>query len=116
MQNDAMEKVINIRTLIGTEARLRPNADLIRQALKENEECHVIDFDGVNFVSRSFADELCNILDENNQLRLTNESPLVKRMIDVVLASRKRVRTRDDDEEIVKLTTMDELEKFVSDI
>lgn len=112
-----MENTINIQSLIGTEVRSRANAEKIRLALSNNQNARIIDFNGVSFVSRSFADELCNIMDDNNTIRLMNETPFVKKMIDAVLVGRKRVRQRDDcDDKIVSFSTMDELSKYMNNM
>lgn len=109
-----MEKMININSLIGTEVRSRTNAEKVRAALKSDTEVLIIDFSGVTFVSRSFADELCNIMDEDKRIKLSGENPFVRKMIDIVLASRKRVRVRNGNEdEIVTLSTMDALSNFL---
>lgn len=107
-----MEKSISIKMLIGEEVRSRINAEKIRKAIANSDNTHILDFNGVAFVSRSFADELCTILDENSTLRLINETSLVKKMIDTVLAGRKRVRQRDQSSDIVKLENMDDLHDY----
>lgn len=112
-----MENNINIRSLIGSEVRSRTNAEKIANALLNNKKICIIDFDGVTFISRSFADELCNIMDQNSRIRLVNETPFVKRMIDVVLAGRKRVRQREDsDNSIISFSSIDELKEFMQSI
>lgn len=109
-----MEKAISIRSLIGSEVRSRTNAEKIAAALADNGEVYIIDFEGVTFVSRSFADELCNMMDQNSKIRLINEDPFVKRMIDIVLAGRKRLRQREDNNDsIISFSTIDELKKFM---
>lgn len=100
--------------LIGPEVRFRSNADKIRSAMSGCCESYVIDFEGVAFVSRSFADELCNIMDENQKIRLINESPSVKKMIDTVLSGRKRIRQRNnDDDSLVSVSSLDELSELL---
>lgn len=108
-----MEKIIDIKSLIGIEVRSRTNAEMLRNVIQGDNNVYIIDFKDVTFVSRSFADELCNIMDENNKIRLTNETFFVKKMIDTVLAGRKRVRQRDDKDDIITLSTIDELNEFM---
>lgn len=109
--------MVSIQTLIGTEVRSRNNADKVRLALEVNngsDTPRIIDFSGVSFVSRSFADELCNIMDENKDVKLANETDFVKRMIDTVLSGRKRVRQRPINEDrIVNCSTMEELKQVL---
>lgn len=100
--------------LIGSEVRSRSNADKIRSVMSECCESYVFDFEGVDFVSRSFADELCNIMDENQKIRLINETPSVKKMIDTVLSGRKRIRQRNnDDDSLVSVSSLDELSELL---
>lgn len=111
-----MEKSISIKELIGSEVRSRSNAEKIRDAIKKDSDFNLLDFSGVTFVSRSFADELCIILDENANLRLVNETPFVRKMIDTVLVGRKRVRQRGDNNDIITFSDMDDLCKFLNSI
>ncbi len=108
-----MEKRIDLQTLIGTEIRSRTNADIIRTEINDCKDSCILDFKGVTFVSRSFADELCSIMDENRNVKLTNETTFVKKMIDTVLTSRKRVRQRNDHSDIVSFSNIDDLCDFM---
>lgn len=111
-----MEKSISIKDLIGTEVRSRSNAEKIRNAIKCDSNICLLDFSGVTFVSRSFADELCIILDENANLRLDNETTFVRKMINAVLVGRKRVRQREEDSDITTISDMNDLFDFLNTI
>lgn len=108
-----MDKNIALQTLIGTEIRSRTNADKIRKEINDCKNIHILDFNGVTFVSRSFADELCSIMDEHQNVKLANETPFVKKMIDTVLAGRKRVRQRNEHSDIVSFSNIDDLCDFM---
>lgn len=76
-----------------------------------------MDFSNVTFISRSFADELCDIMDEYSGVRLMNESPLVERMINIVMTCRKRIRQRNTNTpSIENLNTMEEVSRFFATI
>ena len=79
-----MEKVFNISELISTDIRSRANANIIRSAIDGIEGDIVLDFKDVKFVSRSFADELYNVMNEHDGITLINESDFVKSMLDAV--------------------------------
>ena len=60
-----MGNVLLISELIGTNVRSRSNAGIIQAVIDGVKEGVTLDFREVTFVSRSFADELCNIMDDN---------------------------------------------------
>ena len=55
-----------------------------------------IDFDGINFISRSFADELCNIIDDNKDKKFSfiGQIEEVRTMILMVQEGRRQERKR----------------------
>lgn len=55
-----------------------------------------IDFDGINFISRSFADELCNIIDDNKDKKFSFVGQIeeVRTMILMVQEGRRQERKR----------------------
>lgn len=113
-----MEKTFNISEQLGTDVRTRANADAIWVFLKNNSsETVALDFAGVVFISRSFADEICNIMDSYANVRLKNVLGVVKIMLDTVLDSRKHKRIREkDDSEVIDLQDMKSLSSFLSTI
>ena len=57
------KEVIKISTLISGKVRSRSNAEIIRSAIDGISDKIILDFSGVSFVSRSFTDELCSIVE-----------------------------------------------------
>lgn len=87
--------VIEMAKIISTDIRSRSNAKIIRTAIYGVSEPITLDFSRVSFISRSFADELCNIIDEyNGLLSLSNTSDLVHSMIEMVSVGRQNKRIR----------------------
>lgn len=112
-----MDKVFYISELISTDIRSRANANIIRSAIDGIESNIVLDFDGVKFISRSFADELYNVMEEHNGITLTNESDFVKSMMDAVTQGRKNKRTSfEESSEIKEIKDMKGLESFLATI
>ena len=61
-----MKKIIKIAELIGSDIHSRQNADHIRNSIGNFSGVVELDFDGVEFISRSFTDEVYTIVKENN--------------------------------------------------
>lgn len=112
-----MENVIKIAELISTDVRSRSNAKIIRDKLKQNHGRTVLDFNGVVFISRSFTDELCSILEQpqNSNVERINEANNIKIMIDTVTESRrvnKRMRPKESSK-IESFSDMESLSKYL---
>lgn len=112
---------IHIKSLLGTEIRSRmTNGDRIRNEIrKAGTPAILLDFSEVQFVSRSFADELCMILDEHPNIKIFGDQGVVRSMIDTVMTARKRVRQRDtscDKQDIKVLHTISELYEYARNI
>ena len=60
-----MKKIIRIAELIGSDIRSRKNADHIRKGIADCTDVVELDFNGVEFISRAFADEIYTIVNEN---------------------------------------------------
>ncbi len=115
-----MEKVVKVKELLSSDIRSRCNAEAIRNEVI-NADCKEIcvDLSGVIFMSRSFTDELLNIIDnsEDKTIHIINAEGVAKSMIDIVSVSRKKKRVlSDDDSQITELKDMSSLEKFFATI
>lgn len=97
-----MERIFNVAEVIGTDVRSRSAANLIREALNSPVPPAQISFAGVNFVSRSFTDELCVILDSFPALSVTDMAASVRTMFDVVTRSRAKDRVRPAEDGTIK--------------
>lgn len=113
-----MEKVIKLAELLSKDIRSRRNADAIRKELSGMDSGKVIlDMTDVVFMSRSFADELLNIISENNQYEfsLENMCEEVKTMLSLVETGRKSKRTRPtSNSSFTELKDMESVRNFFS--
>lgn len=112
-----MDTIFKISDLISNDIRSRANADIIRSAIDGIKENIVLDFSGVVFVSRSFTDELYNVMEENSNISLVNTSAFVKTMIETVTNGRKSKRIfKQSKSEIKEMEDMNSLASFLSTI
>lgn len=113
-----MDKTIKLAELLSTDIRSRRNADIIRQEIsKDGAQSLVIDFGNVTFISRSFADELLNVLSENSDknISLRNIASNVKTMLDMVKEGREKPRKMtESNNKITVLNDMKSLQDFFS--
>lgn len=113
MEND----VIKISVLISSDVRSRSNAEIVRNAMMKMSDKVILDFSGVSFVSRSFSDELCSIVDDfqNLTIKMVNMSDMVKNMIEIVEKGRKNRRIRINDDSVIReFDDIDSLLKFLN--
>ena len=114
-----MEYIVNISELIGRDIRSRSNANIIRSAIDGIGSHVTLDFSDVSFISRSFADELCNVVEEYGEvsISLSNMSEVVSSMIEAVRNGRatgkRKTRT---ESEVKEFDDMKSLETFLSTI
>ena len=111
-----MKKIIKIAELIGSDIRSRQNADHIRNSIVNYDGVIELDFNGVEFISRSFADEVYTIAKENNDnVELRNMEGIVGSMMSVVSDSRthKRVR-KTENANIKEFSDMESLSAYLS--
>ncbi len=107
-----MKQVIIIKAVAGDELRTRRVAALILPYMSEDV---VLDFSGVNFMSRSFADELYNIKCKFKHVDFSNMQEQPACMYNVVCESRSRPRVRPEtsDAGVIKdLKTMQDLDDY----
>lgn len=101
--------------LFGAEIRSRSNIENIRKDMNKD-ECYQFDLDGITFVSRSVADELCD-MEETLNLDLLNMGEVVKNMHDIVSQSRKSVRTEIKTQpNTYKCVTMEDVSKVFANL
>ena len=114
-----MEHTFNISNLIGKDIRSRSNANIIRSVIDGVKGNITLDFSGVSFISRSFADELCNVVEERGDISisLSNLSELVSSMIQAVRNGRTDGKRKAMTEsEVKEFEDMKSLESFLSTI
>lgn len=90
-----MEYLYKLNEEIGIELLARSKALALAEQMGQNNDTAIFDFNGVVFVSRSFADELCNIADSfGERVTFINMSANVEEMISIVSESRKKTRLK----------------------
>lgn len=112
------KEIIKISALISSDVRSRSNAEIIRSAIDGISDKVVLDFSGVSFVSRSFTDELCLIIEhcKNITIDMVNMSDIVRTMIEAVKKGRENRRVRiKDDSEIREFDDIESLSKFLEE-
>jgi len=108
---------LKIADLISTDIRSRANAEIIKSAIDGIDEDVILDFDGVTFASRSFTDELYNVMCDNKNITVENTSDVVKTMLDAVIEGRKSKRVfKKRDSEIKEFEDMNSLASFLATI
>jgi hypothetical protein len=110
-----MKKTIKMAEVISSDIRSRKNADLIKAIIAPGDDV-TLDFLGVTFISRSFADEICNIIDYSDAtISKCNMCPFVQNMLNVVASgrSKKRVFAVDNDDDIYVCKDMESLSRIL---
>lgn len=87
-----MDKILKIAEIISTDIRSRANANIIKSIIDGFSGNIVLDFEHVTFMSRSFTDELYNVISENKNVSLTNMDDFIASMYDTVTEGRKNKR------------------------
>jgi len=108
-------KTIKLKELFGTEVLSRASIRRIYDFV--DDETTSIDMSGIQFISRSVADELCNVTDEFNKLILTNMLDKVSKMISIVSKGRKaghQFYSRNSLSITVTCSNMEDLRKALS--
>ena len=113
----AMSNVIlKVFDKVGAEARTRSNVVKLNITGLASDSNIIIDFEKVNFISRSFTDELLEqLLEKNISYNAINENDSIKNMIKAVTIGRSKERVRHtSDAEIMTINSMEELAKYLN--
>ena len=109
--------IINIASYVGKDIRTRSFFRHDIEELIKNKESVTLDFSEVTFISRSVADELYNVLEDYPDIQVCNMEKDVKMMYCIVERGGKQpAHYETSDIEIVKLNTLDEMDKFFSSL
>lgn len=116
-----MEKIIVISELIRGELRSRTEAKKVyTKALELNTKDICIDFGEVCFMSRSFADELCNIIESLESMGIKvdvkNECDSIDLMMKIVKGNRNKPKSIKENSEVKIFYDIDSLSKFLRTI
>lgn len=107
-------KTLKIYELIGHEGRSRVNASKLGlEALPTSEEV-VLDFSNVNFLSRSFTDEVVTLLN-GRKYTTTNATAVISNMFKAVIDGRNKARVHPQQHSSVKsFSSMADLSRFLN--
>lgn len=105
---------IKIKELISDNIRSRFNGDILRTAISKEKGQIVLDFSNVEFISRTFADELYNIVNENKNISIENMNDFVGTMYGIVKNGRASTRHPvESDAKILEFKDMDSLSEYL---
>lgn len=112
-----MSKIIlKIKDIYGPEIRTRRTMEDFAKTLSPNNS-YLLDFEGIDQISRSATDELCNIINDHSSVQTVNMSPFVQKMFDTVLISRFSPRERSHStSEIIRCNTIEDLLNYFASI
>ena len=108
-------KTIYLKDICGVEVLSRANVRKLYDIV--DEETKVVDLKGVAFISRSVADELCNIGEKYSFLEFTGLAEDVVMMLDIVRKGRGASRNHTSKAKVsmtFNCLTMDDLRKALS--
>ena len=108
---------IKIAILISKDIRSRANAEIIKSVIDGIDENITLDFTGVTFISRSFADELYNLQSDHKNISLDGMADFVSSMYKTVVQGRLSKRVfKHETSEIKVCEDMGSLSSFLSTI
>lgn len=91
-----MKETIKLNTIYSADLYTRSRASELRLCIHDEATEVILDFTGIGFMSRSFADEICNIIDDNTdkQFGFINRTTDVEAMMEKVTEGRNQERKR----------------------
>lgn len=104
-----MKQIIYIQKLYGSSISTRRTMEEFAQTLDVQNE-YLLDFSGVEQISRSSADELYNITIDHKSVKIINMSSFVQKMFDAVILTRFEPRKRNvSNTEIIRCDTIEKV-------
>lgn len=101
--------ILKVKDIFGSEIKTRRTMEEFSQTLS-NDNSYLLDFEGIEQISRSAMDELYNITIDFSSVKTINMSPFVQKMLDAVILSRFTPRQRTESKtEFIRCNTMQEL-------
>ena len=104
-----------LREILGTSITSRVRAEVITAYLKNNPDVDVIDFEGVTFISRSFADEFYQIMRQiDRPIEVKGENSIVTAMLAAVQKTNTTQRVRPvDNPKIKSFSRFEDLSEYL---
>lgn len=89
-----MKQTIQLFNIFGSDLFSRARANILYSVIDSKTDSVILDFSEISFMSRSFTDEILNIMDSNNDksFRFINCNDIVKSMLRVVSNGREHER------------------------
>ena len=111
-----MKQIIRLHDIYSADLYTRSRASELRARINDNANEVTIDFEGIGFMSRSFADEVCNIIDDLKEktFSFTGQNNDVATMMTKVREGRSRERKRRvGNAKMYEFKDMESLSKFL---
>lgn len=111
-----MKQVITLKNIYDTELYTRSKATELKDIISLNVEEVEMDFSDVTFMSRSFADELYNVVESFDKKKFvyTHRNDVVTTMMTKVAEGRSRERQRGmSTPKMLEFSDLKSLEKFL---
>ena len=111
-----MKQTIKLNTIYSADLYTRSRASELRACINEEVTEVTLDFEGIGFMSRSFADEVCNIIDDNKHIKFEfiNRNADVEAMMNKVAEGRSQERKRGiSNAKMYEFEDMESLSKFL---
>ena len=111
-----MKQTIKLNAIYSADLYTRSRASELRACIHEEATEVTLDFEGIGFMSRSFADEVCNIMDDNKSIKFEfiNRNADVEAMMNKVAEGRCQERKRGiSNATIHKFEDMESLTEFL---
>ena len=103
---------LNIKSILGSDIRVRSRIFEIVSQMNERAN-YLLDFSGVEFISRSFADELITMTENaNNKISIINTIQEVSDLLRVVRLGRGKKYTENKHIGVKNLVSMEDVELF----
>lgn len=111
-----MKQVLFIKDKLGIEIRTRITIERLSKELNADSD-YLFDMSGVEFISRSAADEIYNLIEERGHIILVNMTNFVQKMFDAVVVGRFAKRNlRVTDVPVTYCEDMDSLSRCLQSI
>jgi len=111
-----MATIIILSQELGTDIRSRKSAQIIEKIISSVQDSVIIDFKSVMFISRSFADELLNIINahKSQDIRTTNMCKNVQLMFNTVKESRSKKHVKPTSENKINIFSFENINNLSS--
>ena len=111
-----MKQTIRLQDIYSADLFTRSRASELRNCINDDADEVVLDFEGIGFMSRSFADEVCIIIDDLKEKTITfmGQNNDVATMMTKVREGRSRERKRGvGNAKMYEFEDMESLSKFL---